>query len=57
VTPLESEEKLYHSLSSDKINFKVIEGGNHNDLVNFDVYHHIINDVLIDCYLFFKIKI
>lgn len=54
---LESDEKFYRSLSNDKITFKVIEVGNHNDLVNFDVYHRIINDVLIDGYLFFKIKI
>jgi fermentation-respiration switch protein FrsA (DUF1100 family) len=46
VIPLESAEKLYRSLSNDKVTFTVIEGGNHNDLVNFEAYHRIMDEVL-----------
>jgi fermentation-respiration switch protein FrsA (DUF1100 family) len=46
VIPIESAKKLYKSISNDKITLTIIEGGNHNDLVNFDAYHRIIEEVL-----------
>lgn len=46
VIPLESAEKLYRSLSNNKITLAVIDGGSHNDLVDFEAYHRIMDEVL-----------
>jgi len=46
VIPIESAEKLYHSVPDTKINFEVIESGNHNNLSNYEDFHRLINDVL-----------
>lgn len=46
VIPIESAEKLSRSLLNDNITLTVINGGSHNDLVNFDAYHRIIDEVL-----------
>lgn len=46
VIPLESAEKLYQSKSNQNIKLTVIEGGSHNNLVEFDDYHQVIDDFL-----------
>lgn len=46
VIPLESAEKLFRSLSNDKVNFTVIEDGNHNNLIDFEAYHNVVDKVL-----------
>ena len=46
VISLKSAEKLYSSVTNDKITFTIIEGGNHNNLVGFEAYHKGIDEVL-----------
>ena len=46
VIPIESAKQLYHSASNKNIAFKIIEGGSHNNLSDFDNYHHVIDEVL-----------
>lgn len=46
VIPIASAEKLYHSVTNDHITFTIIEGGSHNNLVEFETYHREINVIL-----------
>jgi len=46
VVPIESAKQLYHSVSNENIAFTIIEGGSHNNLVEFETYHQGIDEVL-----------
>jgi len=46
VIPIESAEKLYRSASNENLAFTKIEGGSHNNLSDFEAYHHIIDKAL-----------
>ncbi len=46
VVPYSSAEKLFKEVTKENISFITIEGGNHNDLINFEDYHKVIENVL-----------
>lgn len=46
VVPYESAFQLYQLIQGKKSKFVVIEGGEHNDLINFDLYHATIEQLL-----------
>ena len=46
VIPIESANKLYRTILNNKAIFKVIEGGSHNNLIDFEAYHQIMDEVL-----------
>ena len=46
VIPIESAKHLYHSVSKENITLTIIEGGSHNNLVEFEAYHQSIVKVL-----------
>ncbi len=48
VVPIESGEKLYKTLNSDQASFIVVQGGEHNNLAEFQEYQREIRKVLLD---------
>jgi fermentation-respiration switch protein FrsA (DUF1100 family) len=46
IIPIESAEKLYRSASNENLSFTIIEGGSHNNLMDFEAYHLVIDEVL-----------
>lgn len=46
IVPYSSAEKLYEVATQEHITFVTIEGGNHNDLVEFELYRQTIDQVL-----------
>ena len=46
VIPIASAEQLYQSASNHQIEFKIIEGGSHNNLSEFDDYLYLVDQVL-----------
>jgi fermentation-respiration switch protein FrsA (DUF1100 family) len=46
VIPIKSAEKLDRSASNENLSFTIIEGGSHNNLSDFEAYHHIMDEVL-----------
>jgi len=46
VIKISSAEKLFEASPQNQITFITIEGGNHNNLIEFDKYHQAISDLL-----------
>lgn len=46
VVPFESGKKLYDGLSKEQARFIQIDGGNHNNLIDFEAYRNGIDDIL-----------
>ncbi len=46
VVPYASGKKLFEEKRSNQINFTTVQGGEHNNLIDFDVYHTFIDRVL-----------
>ena len=40
-------KKLYHSVTNDHITFTIIEGGGHNNIIDFEAFYRVIYDVWI----------
>lgn len=47
VVPIQSSEKLYHSLENKEVEYITIEGGEHNNLSAFQTYRNAIDSLLI----------
>ena len=46
VVPLKSGEKLFQVAPKKLTSFTVVENGSHNDLIQFDIYHKKIKEIL-----------
>lgn len=46
VVPYSSGKKLFNSAPKENTMFKTIDDGGHNDLINFEVYHQVIAEIL-----------
>ena len=46
VVPYSSGEKLFNTIPKKQVEFITINGGSHNNLIEYDAYHQTINDIL-----------